>query len=183
MRTLIGAVGYRNLRDHSVPFEIADRLSQDGLGTDVVVEDTSYNPIAIVQWLQGETPDTRFDRIVLVAATERSRAPGTVRAYRWDGRLPPDAQVQQAITEAVTGVIALENTVVIAGFFNVLPVSVAIVEIEPLEHEFGAPLSAPVRAAIEPACALIRQLALEPEAFDRLSLEPMPMRHAPGLQA
>ncbi|MBA2261019.1 MAG: hypothetical protein H0W18_19185 [Acidobacteria bacterium] len=182
MRTLVGAVGYRNLRDHSAPFAIIDRLSSDDLGPDVVVEDTSYNPIAIVQWLEGETPENRFDRVVLVAAIERSRAPGAITAYRWDGVLPPDEQVQQAVVEAVTGVIALENTVVIAGYFHVLPLAVAIVEIEPVDHAFGADFSPVVSAAIEPACVLIRRLARDPDVFGTLPVRPMPFRHAVRLQ-
>ena len=177
MRTLVGAVGYRNLRDHSAPFEIIDRLSSDDLGPDVVVEDTSYNPIAIVQWLEGERPENRFDRVVLVAAIQRFRAPGALTAYRWDGVLPPDDQVQQAVVEAVTGVIALENTVVIAGYFHVLPPAVAIVEIEPVDHAFGAELSAVVGAAIDPACSLIRRLVGDPDAFDNLPVRAMPFRH------
>ena len=183
MRTLVGAVGYRDLRDHSVPFEILDRLAADDLGPDVVIEDTSYNPIAVVQWLEGEAPPDRFARIVLVAAPQRARPAGAITAYRWDGRLPADEQVQQAVTEAVTGVIALENTVVIAGYFHALPPAVAIVEVEPLDHGFGSMLSAPVEAALAPACALIRGLALDAAAFDRLPLLPMPMRHVPRVQA
>ncbi len=182
MRTLIGAVGYRNLRDYSAPFEIIDRLSREDLGTDVVVEDTSYNPIAIVQWLEGEAPENRFARVVLIASVERSRTPGSIAAYRWDGVLPPDDQVQQAVIEAVTGVIALENTVVIAGYFHVLPRTVAIVEIEPVDHAFGAEFSAAVSAAVDPACALIRRLALDADAFDSLPLRPLPPRHASGVQ-
>jgi hypothetical protein len=183
MRTLVGAVGYRNLRDHSAPFEIIDRLSLAGLGDDVVIEDTSYNPIAIVQWLEGEPADKRFDRVVFVAATERSRAAGEITAYRWDGALPPDDQVQQSVIEAVTGVIALENTVVIAGYFQVLPAAVAIVEIEPVEHAFGSQFSAAVGAALDPACGLIRGLALGPDAFDRLPVRALPARHTARVQA
>ena len=177
MRTLVGAVGYRNLRDHSAPFEIIDRLSSDDLGPDVLVEDTSYNPIAIVQWLEGETPGNRFDRVVLIAAVERFRVPGAITAYRWDGVLPPDDQVQQAVVEAVTGVIALENTVVIAGYFRVLPLAVAIVEIEPVDHAFGPDLSAVVSAAIEPTCSLIRRLVRDADTFDTLPVLPIPFRH------
>lgn len=183
MRTLVGAVGYRNLRDHSAAFEVLDRLSGADLGPGVVVEDLSYNPIAIVQWLQGESPLNRFDRVVLVAAAERGRVPATITAYRWDGVLPPDDQVQQAVVEAVTGVIALENTVVIAGYFRVLPIGVAIVEIEPLDHAFGDELSAPVRKAIEPAVELARKLALDAAAFAALPLEALPPRHAARVQA
>ena len=177
MRTLVGAVGYRNLRDHSAPFEIIDRLSSGDLGPDVLVEDTSYNPIAIVQWLESETAENQFDRVVLIGAVQRFRAPGAITAYRWDGALPPDEQVQQAITEAVTGVIALENTVVIAGYFHVLPLAVVIVEIEPIDHAFGDDLSAPVSAAIEPACSLIRRLVGDANVFDTLPVRPMPFRH------
>lgn len=177
MRTLVGAVGYRNLRDHSAPFEILERLSADDLGEHVVVEDTSYNPIAIVQWLDGEAPENRFERVILVAAIERSRPPGAITAYRWDGLLPPDEQVQQAVVEAVTGVIALENTVVIAGYFHALPLAVAIVEIEPVEHAFGSEFSAAVGAAITPACELIRRLVLETNAFDALPRRALPPRH------
>lgn len=178
MRTLLGAVGYRNLMDHSVPFEIIEPLSAEDLGPNVVVEDLSYNPIAIVQWLEGESPENRFDRVVLVAAIGRSRPPGAITAYRWDGLLPRDEQVQEAVVEAVTGVIALENTVVIAGYFGVLPRGVAIVEIEPVEHAFGSDMSAAVSAAIEPARGLIRRLAVEPGAFDDLPVRAMPARHA-----
>lgn len=183
MRTLVGAVGYRNLRDHSVPFEIIDRLSQEGLGPQVLVEDVSYNPIAIVQWLEGEPPENRFDRVILVSALERGRAPGTITSYRWDGMLPPDEQVQQAVVEAVTGVIALENTVVIAGYFRALPLSAAIVEIEPMDHAFGPEFSKPVADSIERARSLVRDIALDPTAFDSLPVRALPPRHAARARA
>ncbi len=174
MRTLIGAVGYRNLRDHSAAFEVIDRL--DDLDPSVVVEDTSYNPIALVQWLQGEVPENRFDQVIFISALERGRHPGTLTAYRWDGVLPSDELVQQAVTEAVTGIIALHNTVVIGGYFKVLPSTVVIVEIEPVDHAFGAELSAAVRAAIHPACALVRRLAFELGAIEALPPGPLPER-------
>jgi hydrogenase maturation protease len=176
MRTLVGAVGYRNLRDHSAAFEVIDRLSLDGLDPSIVLEDTSYNPIALVQWLQGEPPADRFDRVIFVSALERGRPPGTVTAYRWDGVLPSDELVQQAVAEAVTGIIALHNTVVISGYFKVLPAAVAIVEIEPVDHAFGPELSTAVRHAIPQACALIGKLALEHDAIGALPAGPLPER-------
>ena len=183
MRTLVGAVGYRNLRDHSVQFEILDRLQREELGPDVLVEDTSYNPIAVVQWLEGETPANRFDRAIFVAAIERGRVPGTLTAYRWDGVLPPDDQVQQAVVEAVTGVIALENTVVITRYFGVMPLDAAIVEIEPRDHAFGSQFSDEVATAVEPAVQLVRRLALDPSAFHSLSVRALPQRHPSKVQA
>lgn len=174
MRVLVGIVGYRNLRDFSSPFAVLERLEAGGLGPDVTVEDVSYNPIAVVQWLQSEL---RFDRAVLVAAVERNLPPGSVSAWRWDGVLPPEADVQQAVAEAVTGVIALENTLLITGYFKALPPEVAIVGIEPLEHAFGAGMSPNVRTAVERACACVRALA-GGAPVDRLAA--LPARAAAG---
>lgn len=157
MRTLIGAIGYRNLRDHSVAFEVLDRLSHEDLGPDVVLEDVSYNPIALVQWLDEQPAESRFERVILVAGVERlGRPAGTVTAYEWNGALPSDELIQHAITEAVTGIISLDNTIVIAGYFRALPPAVTIVEIEPAEHAFGMALSPIVERAVDSVSTLIR---------------------------
>ena len=83
------------------------------------MEDISYNPIAVVQRLEDEPPERRFERAVVVGAVERGGPPpGTVTAYRWDGVLPGDEEIQRAVTEAVTGVIALDNTLVVTRHFG-----------------------------------------------------------------
>lgn len=159
MRTLIGGIGYRNLRDHSAAFAVLDRLEQEDLGDHVLVEDTSYNPIALGQWLDSEPVDRRFERIVFVSAVNRvGRRPGEVVAYQWMGTLPSNEDIQQAVAEAVTGIIALDNTLVIGTYFKNFPASVAVVEIEPLAHEFGSDLTPEVAAAVPRACQTIRAL-------------------------
>ena len=164
MRTLIGAIGYRNLRDHSAAFEVLERLASEDLGPNVVLEDASYNPIALVQWLDEQLPDARFERVILVSSVQRTgRTPGAVFSYPWNRVLPSDELIQQAITEAVTGIISLDNTIVIAGHFRALPQFVTIVEIEPVEHEFGYQLSPPVERAVAEAIHRIRDLARERE--------------------
>ena len=168
MGTLVGAIGYRQLRDHSAPFAMLERLEAEDLGSDVIVEDVSYNPVALMQWLQGEAKGL-FDRAILIAAVERpGRLPGCVDAYRWDGVLPSNELIQQAVADAVTGIISLDNTLVVAGYFKALPRQVAVVEIEPLEHEFGTELSPEVTAAVETALRLVRMLAGDAAAFDAL---------------
>ena len=92
------------------------------------------------------------------AGVERTgRTPGTVTAYEWDGVLPSDDLIQHAITEAVTGIISLDNTLVIAGYFRALPAAVTIVEVEPAEHAFGFELSPPVERAVASVSTLIRE--------------------------
>ena len=174
MRALVAGVGYRNLRDHSVGGAVADRLADRVWPGDVVVEDLSYNPIAVGQRLEDEPADRRFERAVVVGAVERDgRRPGTVTAYRWDGTLPDDAEIQRAVTEAVTGVIALDNTLVVTRHFGALPDEVVVVEVEPAVHEFGDVLSDAVGDVFDAACALVRMLATDDAAVARLPRAPL----------
>lgn len=134
---LIGGIGYRNLRDGSVGLHVIERL-EGRAGDGVEVEDVSYHPVGLSQNLE-ERPD--YDRIVLVAAVERGRAPGTVTTYRWDGQLPDEGEIQTRVSEAVTGVISLDNTLVVCGALGGLPGDVRIVEVEPASQDWGEELS------------------------------------------
>jgi hydrogenase maturation protease len=174
MRVIVGGVGYRNLRDHSVGVEITDRLEAQTWPDDVVVEDISYNPIAVVQRLEDEPPERRFERAVVIGAVERDgRRPGTVTAYRWDGVLPRDEEIHRAVTEAVTGVIALDNTLVVARHFDALPDEIVVVEVQPAVHEFGDALSDIVRPVFDGLCTLVRTLATDDAAVARLPRTPL----------
>jgi hydrogenase maturation protease len=174
MRVIVAGVGYRNLRDHSVGVEVADRLEAEAWPDGVVVEDLSYNPIAVVQRLEDEPADERFQRAVVVAAVERrGRAPGTVAAYRWDGVLPADEEIHRAVTEAVTGVIALDNTLVVTRHFGALPDEVVVVEVEPAVHEFGDAFSDVVGRQLETVCERVRTYATDAEAVERLPRAPL----------
>jgi hydrogenase maturation protease len=134
---LVGGLGYRNLRDGSVGIHVIERLAERA-GDGVEVEDVSYHPVGLSQNLQ-ERPD--YDRVVLVAAVARGRTPGTVTSYRWDGRLPEDEEIQARVSEAVTGVISLDNTLVVCGALGGLPDDVRVVEVEPTSEDWGEELS------------------------------------------
>ena len=169
MRVIVAGVGYRNLRDHSVGVVVADRLLERAWHDDVVVEDLSYNPIAVVQRLEDEPPERRFTRAVVVSAVERgNRPPGTVVAYRWDGLLPDDEEIQRAVTEAVTGVIALDNTLVVARHFGGLPDEIVVIEVEPEVQEFGEDFSEPVARVIDHVCELAVTMATDASAVTKL---------------
>lgn len=172
MRVLVGGIGYRNLRDYSVGVEVVDHLLGRSWPAEVRVEDLSYNPIAVVQRLDDEPPDRRFARAVLVAAASRPwrRPPGAVTAYRWDGVLPDPDAVQQAVGEAVTGVISLDNTLIVGRHFGALPAEVAVVEVEPGAHEYGEALSPPVARAFGRVCQLVARLATDRAAAGDLPL-------------
>ena len=133
MRVLVGGVGYRFLRDGSLGPWLADTLAGRARNG-IEVEDLSYGPVQIAHNLQDREP---YDRLVLVGAVRRGRPAGTVEAYRWDGALPPPAEIQERVGEAVTGVISLDNVLVVCGAFGALPDDVRVVEVEPGEEEWG----------------------------------------------
>ncbi|MGH7277648.1 MAG: hypothetical protein ACREJG_03085, partial [Candidatus Rokuibacteriota bacterium] len=99
--------------------------------------------------------------------------PGTIRCYRWDAVLPPDDDVQRAVTEAVTGIIALDNTLVVAGHLGAWPAEVLVVEVEPAVHEFGETLSPALAAVLDEVCDLVVTLATEPGAASALPRLPL----------
>jgi hydrogenase maturation protease len=163
-RVLIGGVGYRNLRDHSFGVVLADTLAACEWPAGVSVEDISYNPIAVVQRLQDDPHDDRFQLAIVVGAMQRrGRPPGTLSVYRWDNVLPRPEEIHEAITEAITGIISLDNTLVVARHFDALPSTVVVVELEPDAHEFGDTFTPAVSAAFARAREFVTQLTVAPE--------------------
>lgn len=150
MRILVGGVGYRFLRDESLGPYLADRLAADARNG-VEVEDLSYGPVAISQNLL-ERP--AYDRLVLVGAVRRGRAPAAIECYRWDGVLPDATEIQARVAEAVTGVISLDNVLAVCGAFGGLPDDVRVIEVEPAQEEawgdgFSPELEAALPAIVE----------------------------------
>jgi Ni,Fe-hydrogenase maturation factor len=130
---------------------------------EVSIEDISYNPIAVVQRLQDEPEERRFDVAIVAGALQRQgRNRGTLSVYRWDNQLPGQAEIQDAVAEAVTGIISLDNTLVVARHFGALPDTVVVIEIEPDAHEFGDDLTPAVAGALAEAESLVASLAREP---------------------
>ena len=173
-RTIVGGVGYRNLRDHSVGIVMSDELEPLADLPGLAIEDLCYGPVAVGQWLQDEARVAPFGRAVFVTAIAREdgRPPGTISAYRWDRVLPNDEEIHRAVTDAVTGVIFLDNTLVVVEWMGALPEETIIVEVEPLEHAFGDAFSPAVAAAYPRAKQLVMQLATDEAAGRALPVAP-----------
>jgi hydrogenase maturation protease len=144
LRVLVGGIGYRFLRDGSVGGWVTDTLMERA-GDGIEVEDLSYHPVGLHQNLEDRLP---YDRIVLAAAVARGRAPGTVTTYRWDGVLPPPEEIQDRVSEAVTGVIGLDNTLIVCAALGSLPADVRVVEVEPEDEGWGEGFSDTVAAVL-----------------------------------
>jgi hydrogenase maturation protease len=159
MRTLIGGIGYWYLRDGSLGPVVAAELARESWPAETSIEDLSYGPIAVIQRLQDVA--VPFERLVLVAAVRRGRPAGTVSAFRWDGTLPDEEQVQARVAEAVTGVISLDNLLAVAGFFDALPPEVLVVEVEPEDEGWGEGFSESVDAVRSRVMQIVRELGVQ----------------------
>ncbi|MDQ6659528.1 MAG: hypothetical protein M3Z24_01020 [Chloroflexota bacterium] len=154
-RVFIGGVGYTNLRDISVGPVIIQKLQQLDWPVGIEIDDLSLGgPIAAVHRFREAPP---YDRIVLVSAVGRTRQPGQIYCYRWDGCLPDREEIQMRVTEAVTGIISLDNLLIIGGYFGIWPPNVVVVEVEPYDENWGPDFSEPVQAAIAPLIKAVRQ--------------------------
>jgi hydrogenase maturation protease len=162
VRVLVGSVGYRNLCDHSFGILVVEALAARPWPPTVSVEDISYNPIAVMQRVHDEA-DQPFHLAIVVGAAERpGRAPGSLSVYRWDNALPGPDDIQACVAEAVTGVISLDNTLVVTRYFNGFPETVVVVEVEPQLHAFGVELSPEVGRSFERACDIVTQIVTNP---------------------
>lgn len=132
---LVAGVGYSLLRDMSFGPLLVERLRRESWPEEVEIQDLSYGPVAVVQWLQDEPG--RFDRAIIAGATERGRQPGTLTRYEWVRPHLSAGEIQDRVSEAVTGVIGLENLLIIADYFGALPARTSVIELEPLDLEWG----------------------------------------------
>ncbi len=77
------------------------------------------------------------------------------------------------MTEAVTGVIALDNTLIVTRHFGGLPDEVLVVEVEPGVHEFGEAFGDAVAGVFDEVCELVAVLATDADAVARLPRAPL----------
>ncbi len=153
-RVLVSGIGYSNMSDLSFGRVLYGEMAGMRWPDHVHVEDLNFGPVMIYQWLE-ESP-VKYDKVVLVSAANRGRAPGTLEVYAWDRKLPDEAGVQACIGEAITGVISLENLLIVCKHFGVLPEDVTIVEIEPQKEDFGLEFSPVVAARVGEAIDLVK---------------------------
>ncbi len=152
MSVLVGGVSQLYQGDFDFGRVAVERLANEDLGSDVLVEDLSYGAVAVVQRLEEVRPDA----LVLVGAERRGRAAGTVeRRVIAPPRLTPE-QVQLAVTDAVTGYVGIDLVVDVAGGLGALPARTVAIEVEPARTEPSVELSAPLLEAVEDVLELVR---------------------------
>lgn len=158
MQVLVGTLGYHNLRDYSLGPKLLPELQALDWPPGVKVDELNWGPIAIVQ--DFEARPMPYDRVVILTATERIRPGGTITLLRWGGTLPPADEIQERISEAVTGVISLDNLLIIGEYFGIWPEEVFIVDVEPGPQEAGDTFTHAVEIVLPSILDMVQRVAL-----------------------
>ena len=136
--TLVGIVGYTPVLEcYPLGPRLMGALEREvGTLPGTRVENLTWSPIHVVQQFQ-DAGAWAPGRIVLVGAAAVCEHPGRVRAFRWDGGTLPEPVVQARVYEAVTGIVDIENTLMIGEHFGVWPAEVYSVEADLQADAFG----------------------------------------------
>jgi len=138
LRVLLGLVGESPVVDEfPLGPRLAQRLRAQAWPAELTVEVQAMNwgALHIVQGLEGRRGE--HDRVVLVACVQRGGRVGALHQGRWLHDTLPTLAMQERIFEAVTGIVSLDNLLVIGEHFKVWPAEVLTVEVEAPESLFG----------------------------------------------
>ncbi|MEO5770679.1 MAG: hypothetical protein ABIQ29_01280 [Burkholderiaceae bacterium] len=136
MHAIIGIVGYYGfVRGYPLGPELMERLQAQPWPTGVEIREMNWGPVAIVQDFQAQAD--KPERVVLVGALDRGLDAGSVSCRRWAGGALDSAAVQRRMFEAVTGVISLDNLLVIGAQFGIWPEQTFTVEMQWPESGLG----------------------------------------------
>ncbi|GEM_PF-504041 len=159
-RIFIGTIGYHILSNHSIGPILLPQLQQQNWPEGVFIDELNWGPIAVVQ--QFEATKIPYDRIILLTAIERpARKIGDINVFQWQGGLPDKKQIQACVGDAATGVISVENLLVIGQYFKIWPKEVFLVDVEPGPEVAGEHLSEEVAVKVPAVIQTIQTLANE----------------------
>lgn len=136
--TLIGIVGFSAILDTYPlgPPLMAGLEAALADAPNVTIENFTWSPVHIVQRFENkEMP--RPERLVLVGLSATTTQPGEVYTYQWRGGQASELAVQERVYEAVTGIVDLENTLMIGEYFKAWPDECFTVEADMQPNTFG----------------------------------------------
>jgi hypothetical protein len=149
---LVGGVSELFQSDLDLGRLAIERLQDEALGPDVMVEELHYGAVAVAQRLE----EVRPEGLVLISAVLRDRPVGTVERRLVDAPQLSPAELQAAVGDAVTGYVHLDLVVDVAAGLGVLPRWTVAVEVEPEKTSSGEGLSPSAQTGLEVALGLVR---------------------------
>ncbi len=165
MKVLIAGVGHPNLKDLSFGQVLLPHLKRQDWAKEFDLENLSFGAIAVLQWFE-DFPG-KYDRVVFVSAAEREgREAGTLDVSEWDFAPLDETVVQECVAESVTGIISLDNLMMILQYFKALPKEVVVLDLEPVDSNIGFECSPEITARFDEFSEIVKEKAtarLEPK--------------------
>lgn len=135
-RIALGLVGYYQfIRGYPLGPELKQHLDSISWRHQVDIKEMNWGPVAIVQEFQAS--QIAYDRVVLIAAVQRGGEVGSVTCRQWLGGELKVMEVQNRIFEAVTGIISVDNLLVIGAHFKIWPRELIVIEVELPDDAIG----------------------------------------------
>ena len=160
-RIVVGGIGLPWLRDLDYGTQFIRRIEGETWPKGVYIEDLSFAGHRVLDRLM----ELRPHKVILVGAMPRDVDPaGTIRRYPLDPDLPqePDADLQERLAEAASGIIDLDHTLAIVRWGKGFPADTVVIEVEPGDRSFGLGFSDEVEATVDQVLALIREEVSKP---------------------
>lgn len=143
---LVAALGHAWLRDQAFGLQVLRELRTRNLPPHVELADWSFGTITAFQKLAARS----YGRAIFVSGTPRDdRPPGTFARWVPHPTLPDADEIHGRIGDCVMGAVSVDNLLIIARFYRVLPDDVVLVEIEPVDDTWGSELSPAVARSLD----------------------------------
>ena len=142
-----------------MPPMLLSHLQELSFPDHIKVDELNWGPVAVVQMFQAEEP--AFEKVIILCAIEREgRKIGHIDVFKWLGKLPDEEQIQACVGDAATGVISVENLLVIGEYFKVWKDEVYLVDVEPGPEVAGEQWTIEMQNATPEIISTIKRLAL-----------------------
>lgn len=145
-RTLIAGFGNVLRKDDGFGVEVIRRLEEEGVSTDVTLLEVGTGGIRLAQELM-----TPYDRLIIVDAMNRGRAPGSISVLVVDD--------VERVREVDMHAAEPSRALALARALSALPPEILMVSCEPEEmDELSTELSPVVQTGVDHALVEIRRL-------------------------
>lgn len=159
-KTFIGTVGYHILGNHSIAPMLLPELQKMIIAPHIKIDELNWGPVAVIQQFQAEA--IPYQKVVLLCAIERpERQIGEITIFQWKGGLPDEEQIQACMGDAATGVISVENLLVLGQYFEIWKDEVYLIDVEPGSEIAGEQLTAGMEQQIPEILNTVFRLATE----------------------
>lgn len=157
-KTFVGTVGYHILGNHSIAPMLLSELQKMDVPDHVKIDELNWGPVAVVQQFQAE--EIPYEKVILLAAIQRpERQIGEITIFQWKGGLPDEEQIQACMGDAATGVISVENLLVLGEYFKIWKDEIFLVDVEPGEEIAGEQLTIEMEEKVPEIISTVTRLA------------------------